>query len=240
MAEEPQNITNESGDGNESVKIEIPKEDYDKLVEEHATSTQSVTNLTSEIKEIRSKKQEAEDALKEALKTPIEPVKPSDEGELTTAKVAEAATKAAQEVVDAAKKDDIERMKEDTILAFKKSKKEFAEDNDPAGIKYSAFEKKLAIFDLSSVTSQEQIEERLNSAFNLLPVQKDETVDNQQTSSSTPSDPGGGGPTPLNPDNLTPKEKKLIERVYGGDSEKYLKQKAKRPDYVEELLRWER
>ena len=59
MAEEPKDINNGTGDGDEVVKLEIPKKEYDKLVEEHAISTQSVTSLTSEIKDIRTKKQEA-------------------------------------------------------------------------------------------------------------------------------------------------------------------------------------
>lgn len=240
MAEKPEDINNESGNEGEPVKIEIPKEEYDKLVEEHANSKQAVTNLTTEIKEVRTKKQEAEEALKEATKTPVEPVKIPD-GELTTEKIVEAATRAAQAAVEATKQIDLEKFKNETILEFKSSKKVFDEDNDPAGIKYSAFEKKLDIFNMDSAKSKEEILDRLNSAFNLLPGQENVIVDTKKQPSSTPSDPAGGGdPTPTDPDNLSAKEKKVIRDTFDGDTERFLKIKAKRPDYVRELLDWVR
>lgn len=243
MAEEPKDINNGTGDGDEVVKLEIPKKEYDKLVEEHAISTQSVTSLTSEIKDIRTKKQEAEEKLKEALKVKnLKPLDKPKEGEgegLSKEEAAEIAAKAAKTVVEEAKTEGLETLREETTKEFKNSKQQFAEDNDPAGIKWAVFENKLAMFDMSSVDTKEKILEVLNSAFNLLPIHKNETVENTQTPSSTPSDPGGGGPPPANPDNLSSREKAIVDRVYGGDAQKFLKQKASKPEYIRELLRWE-
>ena len=95
------------------------------------------------------------------------------------------------------------------------------------------------MFSLASRESKEAILEILNSAYNLLPVKTDGTVEeNTPPGSLTPSTPSGSGPTPTNPDNLTAKEQKVIKDSFGGDIEKYLKRKAKYPDYVAELLEW--
>ena len=244
MAEEPKDIKKEPGKENEPVKIEVPKEEYDKLVSEHANSTQAVSNLTEEIKVVRTQKQEAEEKLEEALK--VKDPKPKDkpkegEGEgISKEEAEEIGAKAAKTVVEEAKKEGFVTLRKETTKEFKDSKQQFAEDNDPAGIKWAAFENKLAMFDMSSVETKEKILDVLNSAFNLLPVQKDDPVDENQTPSSTPQDAGGGGPKPANEDNLTPKEKAIVDRVYGGDAEKFLKHKVTRPDYIREMLRWEK
>ena len=238
MTEENPTGTVEPGEG-DGDKVEISREEYTKLVEKVAVSEQDKVNLVEEIKDIRTKKQEAEDKLKEALEKPAEPASTPVEGELiSTEQIAEAATKAAQAAVAESKKLELETLKENTIVEFRASNPDFEEDNDLGGIKYAEFEKKLAMFNMGTAKTKEDILIVLNSAYNLLPKPTETTVENQTPPSSTPSNTGGSGPTSTDSDNLSAKELKIINDTFDGDKERYLKQKAKRPDYVAELLEW--
>lgn len=239
----PQETTPEEG---EESKIEISKKDYDELVEKGANLTQDKANLVEEIKDVRLKKKEAEEEVDRLNKEPKPldtPKAPENLGEMTPEKlketVAGAATVAAEAAIETARKADFVKTKDDTIEEFKNSNVDFQEDNDPGGIKYSAFERKLAMFNLSGAQSKDEILEILNSAYNLLTGKTKNPVEkNTEVPSHTPSISGGDGPKPSNPDNLSDKEKKVIRDTFDGDVQRYLKQKEKRPEYVAELLTW--
>lgn len=247
--EKSQNFNKPSSDevteGSEETTVSVPKEEYDKLVGERATLVQDKAGLVDEIKDVRQKKQEAEeerDKLQTKLDGSVTPPEKSDEitPDSVVKAAKDAATKAANAAMATVKKEDFEQLKTDMINEFKNSHPEFKEDNDAGGIKYVAFEKKLEMFNLDSTTTKEKISEILNSAYNLLTGNKSQVENNQTPPSSTPQNPGGGGPTSTNPDNLSSKEKEIVRDTYGGDTEKYLKMKAKHPDYVAELLQWKR
>ena len=212
----------------------VSKEQYDKLVDEHATITQDKSNLVDEIKNIRKQKTEAEEALvaKEAETTPPAPAEGED---LNAETVAQVAGETVKRILTEKAEIDARLNKESSLSEFKLDHKEFHPDNDPAGIKFAALEAKIKMFNLNNAQSISDFDNILTSAYALL-KKEDSSPDEEVT--PQPVDPGSGGDQPVEVDstNLTEKELRVIRTTYDGDKEAYLKARAKRPDYVARLI----
>ena len=126
---------------------------------------------------------------------------------------------------------------EDALINFKESNKEFHPDNDEGGLKFSALERELSSFNTSGLKSKNEFLAVFDKAKILLGGENKSEVINQNPYDDTSSE-SGSSPKEVDNINLSSIELKLINSTFEGDKERYLKQKAKRPDYVDELLRW--
>lgn len=222
--------------------VTLKREEYDKLVEELATNKQDKVNLVTEVKDVREKKTAAENRVRELEEKPATPPTEPQNNELTADQIADIASKSALAAIGKEKQEAVGDVKEDSIEKFKTTHSEFHPDNDPAGLKYRIFSEYLdSRFNLSNATKTEEFDSILGDAYQLFTNKNNPKKivenENQTPYSSTPSSPSDA-PVESKVDNLTSQEKKLIERTFGGDESRYMKIKAKRPEYVEELLRW--
>lgn len=202
-----------NGTGGEEVKL--TKTEYDTMVLELAEGRQAVANMTGEIVDLRKKNREA------------------------PANVQEPKPEEIQKVVEAElKRRDAEVLKQTTeqVLAeFLDSHPEFSTENDEGGLKFAAFQKALGRMNTAGVKTKSDYEQVLEDALRL-------------TGDVTPSMPSFSSTPRSAPEvrgvskgaQLTTPEQKLVQNNFGGDIEKYLKVKTKRPEYIEELLRWVR
>ncbi len=139
-------------------------------------------------------------------------------------------------VAAALAKRDKERADTNKVAAldkFVKSHKEFLPENDPTGLKLQAFKGKLSRFNTDGLTEVEQFMEVFEDAGRLLghtPQQKN----NKPVMPNIP--PSSDEPAEVIQSQLSPKEKKVLERM-GWTEEKYLALKKKMPDYVERIFR---
>ena len=116
---------------------------------------------------------------------------------------------------------------------FIKSHKDISPENDPTGLKLQAFKTKLSRFSTEGLTEVEQFNEVFEDAYRLL----GNNTTNKQKSDMTPSAPlSPDEPEEVKIETLTPKEKKVLERL-GWTTEKYLALKKKMPDYVHQILK---
>lgn len=220
--------------------ITLPKAKYDELVEGLAQKNQAVSNLTSEVKELREKKQltEVDKALLEKKIQDLNNLKELKPEDLTPEKIDSIINQRLNESLS--KKEQEERVKnQKTALSrFKDANKEFSESNDPGGLKFAALEKKLSRFNLSSQSSVEDFYSVYSDALSLVKkeVAKPDTVPNPYA--TTPSNESPAIKTDNLDDSISPSEKKIVDRSFGGDTKRYLEQKKKRPDYVATLLKY--
>lgn len=220
---------------NDESVVSLSREEYDKLVEDRANDAQAKSNLTNEIIDLREKKQEVEEALKKASEKPAD-VPPVEAGELTPEKIAELTSNTVRNIL---KENDSEKAsvsKEIALKEFQETHKEFHPDNDEAGLKRSALEKKLSMFSTDNLKTKEEFLSILESASKLLVDVKKEVAPSNPSAYSSPS--ANTHQKSEDEETLSSIELKIIERTFDGDKEKYLKQKAKRPEYVEQLLEW--
>lgn len=217
--------------------VTVPKEQYDEIVVKLADKTQATSNLVAEVKELREKNQitEAEAA---ALREKLASRPDTATTEVNPQQVAEVAADAVKKVLNERDNQTAKENKDAAFAAFLEKHPEFAPANDEGGIKLSILEGKLARFNLAGLKSQSDFMTIFEDARNL-------AVGNTSAPIGTNEDPnpiapnGGGGSSTVreSEDNaLSPKELKLIQDTFAGDKERYLKQKAKRPDYVATLL----
>lgn len=219
--------------------VTVPKEQYDEMVEKLADATQSKSNLVNEVTELRKKNQitesEKADLLKQIEASTVQPT-----GDLDSTKVAELAEQAAKRILSERDSKTAEDNKKAAFAEFLEKHKEFHPDNDEGGLKFSSVERKLSRFNLSGMTSKEDFMSALEDARNL-------AVGGSQPSKEEGRDPnplppaGGNGTTTVREaqsTSLSPKELAIVDRTFGGDKERYLKIKEKRPDYVATLLQY--
>lgn len=117
---------------------------------------------------------------------------------------------------------------------FKATHKEFADDADQGGIKFSAVKSKVARFNTDGLKTVEEFVQLYEEAYTLINPARAASEENYSPYAASPSDQGSS-PKESDKDNLSPKEKKLIARM-GWTNERYLKQKTARPTYVRALL----
>ncbi len=216
-------------------KVVLSKAEHEELVLKLEKESQDKTNLVEEIKTLREKKQISE-AEAEELKKKLEGREetPIENETLTADKIAEIASKATQEVLAKNSEVTVAGNKELALTKFKKRYKEFHTDNDAGGIKMSALERKLDIFNMNALKSEEEFLSVFEDAYSLMGGNK--TTVNPEI--QIPTDPSSDGSNPQSVETveLSSKELKIIEDTFGGNKEIYLEQKAKRPDYVEKLI----
>ena len=217
----------------DGAKIEISQDKYDEMQQEIAKSKQNVDGLVEEIKDVRAKKQLAEDELAKQKETTPPTTPPADAGTITEDQVnVIVANRLAEE-----RKIDTETLKATKIVEFKAKNQEFSEDNDPGGIKFAAFERKLKTFNLDGVTTGSQMDTILNDTRKLLGGETT-TVDEETYSPISTTTPSTSSPDSEGSDKkLSKLEKDMVNESFGGDAEKYLQQKAKHPEAIEQLLR---
>lgn len=188
-----------------------------------AKSTQD--KLVEELKEERRKKQEKE-AEAEALRIKYEKSNPGATDVDIDKKV--------EEVLSKKEQAQAEVLKDNTIKKFKETNPEFHPDNDKGGIKYAAFEKKLARINLNGLTSENDILGALDDAMLLLKRElKDDSSNYNPYASTSQQAPS---PRTVSNKNLSTVEQNLIKQV-GWTEEKYIKMKTARPSYVASLLK---
>lgn len=191
-------------------KVTLTKDEYTKLVDTAASRLQELVNL-------REKNRE--------LVTTSQPVEPD-------------AIKAA--VDEELNKRDSEQLKtyvQEATNEFLAAHPEFSTENDTDGLKFAAYQRALGRMNLFGIKTKDQYAQVLEDALRLIP--NDGTQANPMNFSSTPR--GGVTVHGVQPSaQLTPSEQKLVANNFGGNAEAYLKMKAKRPEYVEELLRYVR
>ncbi len=224
-------------------QVTVPKKQYDEMVEKLADKTQSNTNLVNEIKELREKKQLSEADAEELRKKleqreVVQPVAT----ELTPEKVAEIASNTLKSALAERESETAKNNRSEAIKKFIDSHKEFHPDNDEGGLKLAALERKLAQFNTAGLKTESEFLSVLDDASKLV-------------SNTQQARPLGSNPNPPAPigtraadtfeedvsKDLTAKEMRLVNDpngMFNGDKERYLKIKAKRPDYVATLLQY--
>jgi cell division septum initiation protein DivIVA len=222
----------------ETQEGEVSKEAYNELVEKLANETQSKASLVAEIKDLREKKQISE-AEAEAAREKLEAAKaaPASVEEFTPQRVAEVAEEAAQRVLRNREREEAKGNRAAAMDAFIAEHREFHPDNDEGSLKMAALERKLERFNLSGLQSVSDFKSVFEDASRLVGgIQPD----NGSPENPNPLPPNGGGTSPKSAEStvLSSKEMKIIDRTFGGDKERYLKIKAKKPDYVASLLQY--
>lgn len=200
----------------DAAKAEVEQAYLDKL----KAAEDAQNKILEELKEERKKKQEAEAKL--TLKG--EDGNPQD------------VSQTVEDILNKKDKEKLKQTQEDTIKKFKESNPEFHPDNDPGGIKYAAFQKKLARIDTTSLTSQEDLVEVLDDVMFSLKR-------NSSTDTGTDANPYAStnqqfsSPRSITSSGLNSTEQKLIKSL-GWTEERYLKIKKARPTYVANLLKF--
>lgn len=117
---------------------------------------------------------------------------------------------------------------------FKDAHTEFRPENDAGGIKYAAFQQKLARMNLSSLKTEEEIWEAFNDAMVILNKGKtDNQIDFNPYAATTKN--SSGEPRGADNNKLSANEVALIKQL-GWTEERYLKVKKAQPHFVESML----
>lgn len=202
----------------------IPEVNTDVTVEEAARLKQVNDALVEELKQERKKKQELAEELARKNNPPAPAPEPSQIEKEVEAVLAKKEASKAQANKSAA------------FEKFISLNKEFHPENDPTGLKRQALETKFNRFNLQGVIEERDFFDAIKDAHRLLggtdtPPVISKEIPNPYSTTPTPTPT----PTPAPDGDLTPKEKKLMEKS-GWTKEKLLKLKADKPDYLESLL----
>lgn len=195
----------------------------DELKTKHDQSEADKAKLVEELKEERQKKQLAEAA--------VAANKPQDSGSVDEQK----ARDIVKAVLDEEKSTQIETTRSEFEANFKSSNPEFDTSNDPGGIKYDAFKKTLARFNVAAAKTSQELAEIYSDAMLLL--KKDKKADSAQDNNpyAFGSTSRSSSAASIATDELSPREMKLIENA-GWTKEKYLKLKVNQPQFVRQIL----
>lgn len=191
----------------------MSEEDIKKLVDEVANLKQDKENVVNELKELRAKKPDQIDPamIETKAKEIVERLLNEESGKKFT------------------------EIRIDAEKNFKQSFKEFHPDNDPGGIKYTAFQNTLTKMNLSGLKTAEEFAEAFEDAYL---VMNKKSIKNGAYSNHADLNPiFAPDARSVDGDNLSLKELKLIKQQ-GMDKAVYIKMREKRPSYVQELLKW--
>lgn len=219
-------------------KVVLSKEEHERLTKELEEIKQEKSNIVEEIKSLRSEKSQEAEARK-ALEEKLEKLnKKEDEvtDELTPEKIQEMASAKVLEILQKDQEDKRKATREDIERKFKEIHKEFHPDNDEGGLKYAAFERYLKRFNLDAMENPEDLQSVYEDAYKLMGGSSVSSNNEQPPVDVDPTD--GNTPPAADPNLLTPEEKKMVKETFGGDTDRYLKLKAKDPDYFENLTRY--
>lgn len=196
-------------------KVTLSTEEYKRLVETAAEKAQAAANLTQEVIDLRKKNQ----TLTDGTTQPVE-----------VSKVVEAE-------LDKREAEAFKQVQERALTAWLGSHPELAPESDTDGSKFAAFKKALGRMNLLDVKTEYDYIQVLNDALRLT----EQVAPLQPSSNFNGSVPRGPAYVPgSNPatSQLSPQEIKLVQQNFGGNVEQYLKVRTKRPEYIEEILKW--
>jgi len=200
---------------NGDATVSLTAKEYKELTEKLATKVQAEVNMSQELKDLREKNR------KLAEQSQVE-------------------TKDISSVVEAelAKRDseNLKQVQAEALSQWLEAHTEFSPEEDKDGLKFAAFQKALGRVNLVGIKTQADYIQVLNDALRL--TEQVATPSRPVFASTSMGGVPVRGNTPTG--NFTTQEQKLIKDTFGGDIEKYLKLKAKRPEYIEELLKWTR
>jgi len=194
--------------------VVLSKDEYEQLVKATAEKSQAVENMTGELQELRKKHA----ALKEG-KLPT----PTEVAEVVQNELAKRET------------EEIKSTYQSVSEAFLASHPEFSSENDPGGVKFKAFQKSLTRFNLGVLKTTKEFEQAFTDALDLTAINDPMNLPNTPAPRSFSSAPVVSGAS-----QLSPAEQKIIKEHFGGDLAKFNAAKAKRPVYMEEILKWAR
>lgn len=210
------NKSPEGTDGTGDTTVVLTAKEYKELTEKLATKVQDTVNMSQELIDLREKNR-----------------KLAEQPQVETKDIAG--------VVEAelAKRDsETQKVNQATALTrWLEAHSEFSPENDKDGSNFAAFQKALGRINLVGVKTESDYTQVLDDALRLT----------EQVSTPQPlGNPMGSSPRNFAPvmgkqnygSNLSSQEVKLINDNFGGDVEKYLKVKTKRPEYIEEILKW--
>jgi hypothetical protein len=201
----------------EDEKVVLTKVEHDKMVDALASDAEAKARLLDEVTDLRKKNREL------VTKTSPE-LKPED------------VSKAVAEEFKKRELEDIKKASEDALAEFMDAHQEFSKESDPDGSKFSAFQKALARINLSGVKTKSDYIQVLDDALRLTGQVSSTTMPNFSSTPRSSTDIRGVAKSA----QLLPAEQKLVSKNFNGDAEAYLKVKAKRPEYIDELLKWVR
>jgi hypothetical protein len=201
----------------------ILSEDVQKTLDE---MKQTNENLVAELKDLRTKKQEAEQAALALLETPPDEKK---EGEFD-------ADKAVEEALAKRERQSLESYLKDAEAKLRSSKSDISTDNDPGDIKFNAYKRVLSKFNIQGVKTKDEIDELLLDAYDFY-----KRKESKQDESKLNDFGGTKNNSFVKPDDtslfgLSKSEQEIISEK-GWSKEKYLKLKEKQPQFIEQLLR---
>lgn len=209
------------------------KKEVEQLEVKLAEIEQKLSNAGQELAQNRKDRQAIEadrDALKIKLAEAEQNANPAPSGDAPQDVEA-----TVRKVLQEKDSQDAQSNRETAESRFKAAHKEFADDADAGGVKFSAVKAKVSRFNLSNLRSVEDFVAAYEDAYTLVsPGHAVDIGENYTPFADSPSD-SGHGPRETDVNELSPKEQKLINRM-SWDKEQYLKQKNKRPAYVKQLL----
>ena len=203
--------------GDES--ITLTKAEYDAMTLRLATLAQSTDSTVEELKEQR--RINAELKAKDGNQGAAEPNQVQEE---------------VQKVLAEEKAKQAKANYESAVTEFLAAHQEFSTENDPGGVKFTAFQKAVSRINLNGLQTEQDFQDALSDAYGLM--ERKQSPVPVDISSSPRS--GGIAPRVQINANLMPEENKLVQRYFSGDTAAYLKARDKRPTYYEELLRYVR
>jgi hypothetical protein len=201
--------------------VELSPEEIQKIVSENETLNQTKEKLVDEVKELRGKKQLSEQERDEALAKLEKKVEtPEDKPDVLNQ---------VKDLLQSEKVAAIKKNKEKAMNKFLAKHPEFSESNDEAGLKKSALDKKLAMFNTDSLTDEDEFLSIYENAFALIgkkEVMSEDTPEVVTTPITTKT------PNSENTTKLSPEEIEIVKTRFGGNEKRYLELKAKYPDVV--------
>jgi len=197
--------------------VTLTKAEYDELVRSNALKAQAEASLTTEVIDLRKKNADLK-------KLPDDKVVPSTDVQ-----------KVVQEEFAKKEAEQAKANFESASATFLSGHPEFSKENDPGGIKFSAFQRSLSRINLSALKSVDEFTEALSDAYSLM----DRKASVEPLNSSSPRYSPAPPKASVN-NQLSPSETTLVKNHFNGDTDAYLKAKAKKPAYFEELLKWAR
>jgi len=206
-----------------------PEEELKKVKAENATLLQTKDNLVNEIKDIRSKKQLTEQE-KEELVSKLKALEdaggnPGDKDVDLLKKVEELLNKKEQQ--------SREKNKDKAMNRFMVKHPEFSPSNDEAGLKKSAFDRKLSMFNIGNLEDEDDFLSVYEDAYRLL-GHNEIDIDNSHEVINNPFSPKT--PRDEDPDKLSPLEIDYIKKYMAGNEKRYRELKVKNPKAIARLL----
>ncbi len=199
----------------------MTEEEQNALIEKVANLEQDKANVISEL----TQKRESERLAKEELER-VKKEKESDPSISDPRKIVE-------EVLNQKEQEAAKEAFKDAIEDLKKTYNEFSQETDAAGIVFGKFENEMRKFNFSGLKTKEEFKARLDEVYNYmnrtLPPKSQEFYQGTRQS--------GSEQKTTDKNTLSDKEMRLIQSM-GWDKERYLKTKAKRPVFIESLLKY--